>query len=428
MQIHLAHTLDEVRDVEPLGSDDAWAARKFLEALPDDPSADHLRWLEDEGRPVACVQVFLHRYPIGQASLGVCLPEYPYVPPELRGRGYFKRLMADLLAWLPGAGYPLAYSHGRKGLYSARGYAPCFHHCMVLIRVTDAARVQANGRAEQAGEADVAAHAELFRRPFPLGRGLQCRDERWRPDPACVRLVRAEAGAEIRGFAVLAQVIVGKQPDGGNFAAFAPVRADAIVTVTDAWAADLAAAAVLLRTVADEAAALGIEWIRINARRDDVLARLAVLAGGELRWSAAQERDCTESGEDVDAFYLADLRLALRQLLPELNARWRAFSGQAPPAVRLCMEEQAVGLSLQARLEVLDAGVDDAPCIRLPRKAMTRAVLGYASPAELSVLHDGCELPDSCRAVAEGLLPVREPHLIHENLAFAAPADFGLVP
>jgi hypothetical protein len=166
----------------------------------------------------------------------------------------------------------------------------------------------------------------------------------------------------------------------------------------------------------------------LNGRRDDPLARVAVLAGGELRWSAAQERDHTQEGEDVDAFYLADLRLALEQLQPELNARWKKFTGDAPPVVRLRMEEEEVALGLNREVTVLDQVVSDAPCLRLPRQAMTRAIMGYATPTELSLLHEGCDVPAACRSVAEALFVAREPHLIHEGLAFAKPHQFGLVP
>lgn len=34
----------------------------------------------------------------------------------------------------------------------------------------------------------------------------------------------------------------------------------------------------------------------------------------------------------------------------------------------------------------------------------------------------------ACRATMDALFPAREPHLIHENLAFATPEQFGLVP
>lgn len=36
--------------------------------------------------------------------------------------------------------------------------------------------------------------------------------------------------------------------------------------------------------------------------------------------------------------------------------------------------------------------------------------------------------PTACRAVAEALFMAREPHLIHEALAFAKPPQWGLVP
>lgn len=98
MQVHIAKTIEDVRDVKELAEQETWAhARGFLAGAPTDPFADHLRWLEDDGRPVACVQVFLHQYAIGRAQMGMCLPEYPFVPPDRRGRGYFKRLMVDAL-------------------------------------------------------------------------------------------------------------------------------------------------------------------------------------------------------------------------------------------------------------------------------------------------------------------------------------------
>ena len=101
MQVHIAKTLDDIRDVKELRAGEAWNhARKFLASAPDDPFADHLRWVEEDGCPICCVQVFLHHYPVGRARLGVCLPEYPFVPPELRGRGHLKRMMADLSEWM----------------------------------------------------------------------------------------------------------------------------------------------------------------------------------------------------------------------------------------------------------------------------------------------------------------------------------------
>ena len=424
MQIHVARTLEDVEDVEEIMESDTWShAREFLGAAATDPFADHLRWLEKGGRSVACVQVFLHRYPIGCALIGMCLPEYPFVPPEFRGRGYFKRLMADLFEWMRGAGYPLAYAHGRKGLYTGIGFAPCFHHCLVLIRVEDAVKVNAQTRAVPATEADIASHVSLFREPFPLGRGLQCRDENWRPDPKCVRLVWSEGKKAVDGFLVGAEVLV--RP---GFADFKAPMAGEILTITDACAKDISAAAALLKTVADEAHAMGFEWIRINCPRGDAMARIAVLAGGELRWCAGQERDYTDDGEDVDAFYLADLRLALEQLLRELNARWKGFTGDAPPAMTLGMDAEEVTLSLGQKVRILEGKPADAPIVCLPRKAMTRAIMGYATPSELSLLHEGCEIPEECRAAADALFVAREPHLIHENWAFARPEQFGLVP
>ena len=396
-------------------------ARKFLERVDKDPFADHLRWVEEDGRPVACAQIFLHQYAIGCAAVGMCLPEYPFVPPERRGRGYFTAMMADLFAWMRTNGYPLAYDHGRKGLYTRRGFAPCFHHCIVLIRVSDALRVRAPGATEPATDADVGPNAQAFRLPYPLGRGLQCRDERWQPDPACVLVVRDTT--ELAGFAVLAQV-----KKGHSWAGLVPPEDSAMLTVSDASAADLSVAATLLRGIADRASDAGFEWIRLNCRRADPLARIAVLAGGELRWHAAQERDHTSDGEDVDAFYLADLRLALEQLLPELQARWKAFDGPAPSALRLAVDDEDVTLGLAAGLSLRAGSDDTAPCVMLPRKPMTQAVMGYAAPTELALIHECCEVPASCREVADALFPAREPHLIHENWAFAKPADFDLVP
>jgi GNAT superfamily N-acetyltransferase len=430
MLIHTARSIDDVQDVKEFFGDETWDhARRFLEGAPDDPFADHLRWMEENGRPIACVQVFLHQYPIGRAHVGMCLPEYPFVPPELRGRSHFRRLMADLFEWLRGNGYPLAYSHGRKGLYTSIGYAPCMHHCTVLIRVDDALRPRASRRAEHATDEDVDANERAFRRPFPLGRGLQCRDEGWRPDPECVRLIRRSDGSGISAFAVTGQVVSGRKEDGTGWAGFRPADKDGVLTVTDIWARSIRAAAALLRTVAEEAADAGFRWIKINCRRTDPLARIAVLTGGELRWSAAQERSWTDEAEDVDAFYLTDLRLALEQLLPELNRRWSGFGGRVPSALRLVMEEEEqVTVELGPEVALADSRDDGTPCMRLPREAMTRAVMGYAKPTELSLLHAGCRLPPECRAAADALFPAREPHLIHEGRAFATPDQLGLVP
>jgi GNAT superfamily N-acetyltransferase len=419
MQIRVAKTLDDVREVEELARGETWDhAREFLADAPADPCADHLRWLEEDGRPVACVQVFLHQYPIGQARLGMCLPEYPFVRPELRGRGHFKHLMADLFEWMRGAGYPLAYDHGRKGLYTGIGFAPCFHHCMVLVRVQDVLRLQGGGEATAPSETEVARFADIFRRPFPLGRGLQCRDEMWQPDARLVRVVRSDEEDDIAGFVVL-----------DESAADPESRHDAeALTVTDSWARDVAAAAGLLRVVSAEAREMGFTWVRLNCRREDVLARLAVLAGGELRWSAAQERDETKEGEDVDSFYLTDLRLAIGQLLPELTARWRGHTGERPPTLALRGGDEEVLLELGKEVELLDDGDASAPCLRLARKAMTRAIMGYATPTELSFLHEDCDVPAGCSGLADALFPAREPHLIHEGLAFAKREQFGLVP
>jgi len=389
----------------------------FLAAAVGDPFADHLRWLSDAGQPVASVQVSLHHYPIGAVRVGVCLPEYPFVPPPLRGRGHFKRLMADLFAWMSAAGYPLAYSHGAKGLYTGIGYAPCMHHAIVLIRVDDACGIQATQPVSPAGEADIAANEELFRRPFPLGRGVQCRDERWRPEAKLVQLAPGDRGQRPRGFLVLDGASLKPPPERGR-----------VLTITDAWAADIAAAGALLRAAAEEARDKCFEWIRLNCRGMDLPARAAILAGGEFRSSAAQERNATDQSEDVDAFYLADLPLAVEQLLPELAARRHRLAADVPPAVRLGMEEQEVTLGFADGLEILNTVPPGAACIRLPRKAMTQAILGYATPTELSLIHDGCEIPFACAALADALFPATRPHLIHEGLAFAALEDWGLVP
>ncbi len=429
MRTHVARTLADVENIKEFVEGKTCAhARRFLAGAPENPFADHLRWLEDDGRPVACVQVFVHQYPIGCAQMGMCLPEYPFVPPELRGRGYFKQLMTDLFDWMRKAGYPLAYDHGRKGLYtSAVGYAPCFHHCMVLLRVKDALNLHAAPVAEKPPQTEVEACEELFRQPFPLGRGLQCRDERWRPDAKCVRLVRADDEA-IRAFAVLGEVWAGHLPNGGATAGFKPPEGNETLTVMDSWAADVAAAAGLLRAIAEEAKDLGFNWIRINCRRDDPLARVAVLTGGELRWCAAQERSYTDDGEDVDAFYLADLPLAVKQMLPELNTRWKRFASDAPSAIRLRTEDEEVALRLARELAIAGNAGTDAPCIHLPRKAMARAIMGYATPTELSLLHEGCDIPEACRIVLDALFIAREPHLFHEGYAFAKPHELGLVP
>ena len=417
MQTHTARTLDDIQHVKEF-EDKTWDhARRFLAAAATNPFADHLRWTEEDGRLVACVQVFLHQYPIGCARVGMCLPEYPFVHPDLRGEGRFKRLMADLFAWLVEAGYPLVYDHGRKGLYTGIGFAPCYHHCMVLMRVPDARRVQAAPRAERASARDIDDNEDLFRRPFPLGRGLQCTDERYRPDPESVRLVRGCGPEEVRGFVVVQLGRIHPRVEPGDAA-----------TIMAAWAADTETAAALLRAVAEEAHAAGLAWLRINCRRTDPLARVAVLAGGELRWNAARERDCTDDGEDVDAFYVTDLRLALEQLLPELEARLAQTSPFTPAALRLRMDGEDVALGLGAKPSILREAPADAPCVHLPRKAMTRAIMGYATPTELCLIHEGVAIPDECRDLVDVLLPALEPHLIHEGLAFAESQDLGLVP
>ncbi len=429
MRVHIAESFEDIRDVEELAGSETWAhARRFLDALPDDPFADHLRWMEEDGRPVACVQVFLHKYAIGRAKVGVCLPEYPFVAPELRGRGHFRAMMSDLFEWMRANGYPLAYSHGRKGLYTGIGYAPCFHHGTVLMRVRDALSISAPCVAEQAAEEDVAAHENLFRRPVPLGRGLQCRDETWRPDPDQLMVVRAGESGDVVAFAVAGQVTVRRPPGEGASALTEPAAPDGVVTVTDCWADHASAAAALLRGLADNAGDIGAGWLRLSVRRDDPIARIAVLAGGEHRWSAAQERNWSGE-EDVDAFYLADLPTALRQMLPELNARWHRFGRASLTVLSLQMgEEPEVALELGPDLRIGERVPGDAACVRMGRKAMTRALLGYATLSELALLHADCDIPACCREVMDALFPVREPHIIHENLAFARPEQFGLVP
>jgi hypothetical protein len=299
---------------------------------------------------------------------------------------------------------------------------------MVLIRVADALRVQAPVRADLATAADMAAHEEEIRRPFPLGRGLQCRDEAWRPEPALVRLVRRAAGGGLTGFAVLGEIVLARRPDGSRSADLRGPAGGKVLLVTDSWAQDVGSAAALLRSVAEEARDLGYTWVLLSCRRDDVLARLSVLAGGELRWSAGQERDWSESGEDVDAFYLADLRLALEQMLPELNARWRECAGSAPAEICLSMEGDEVGVQLGPEVKLLDDPSLSILRVRLPRKAMTQAIVGYACPGELVALHEGCQVPEACSAALDALFVARQPHLVHEGLSFAGPERFGLVP
>jgi len=257
---------------------------------------------------------------------------------------------------------------------------------------------------------------------------MQCRDERWRPDPRCVRLVPGRDGAGLAGFIVAGRVFIGRRENGSAYAGFEPPEADEILTITDAWSADLVTAATLLKSAADEAQTLALKWVRINCRRTDPLARITVLAGGQLRWWAAQERDYTAEGEDVDAFYLADLRLAIEQILPELNARWKRFQANAPPAMRLCMDDERVGLWLRDGVVLLNGEAGAAPAVHLQRKAMTQAILGYGSPTELSLLYQGCQIPEECAQAVDALFPAREPHLIHEGTAFAGPGQFGLMP
>ncbi len=426
MHTRTAKTIEDVQNVTDFLEGETWDhARAFLEAAPDDPNADHLRWLEEDGRPVACVQVFVHQYPIGRAQMGLCLPEYPFVPPELRGRGYFKQLMADLMQWLRENGYPLAYDHGRKGLYTGRGYAPCFHHCMALLRTTDALRLAVPAAAKPAVQADVEEHSDLLRGPNPLGRGLMTRDETWVPKPEWTRVVHAPDGTGLRGFVIAGPVY---RPGGAWRSGLVDVRKGEALTITDAWAADCPTAAVLLKTVAVEAQSAGVEWIKLNCRRDDPVARMAVLTGGELRWSAGQERDWTDDGEDVDAFCVTDLRVCMEQMLPEFQDRREAFTRDAPASMRLSMDDETVGLWLDGEVALLNGEASAAPEVRLSRKAMTQAVMGYATPAELACLHEGCDIPPECTAAVDVLFPAREPHLIHESMTFAKPEQLGLVP
>jgi GNAT superfamily N-acetyltransferase len=414
MQIYKAESLADIGQVPQLSSDEVWDhARRFLAEAPDDPFAHHLRWLEDDGRPVACVQVFLHRYPIGRAQVGVCLPEYPFVPPGLRGRGYFRHLMADLHSWIAANGYPFSYFHGRKGLYAGLGYAPCVHHCMVLLRADDALRLWPSTDAEMADERAIRVHADALRTAFPLGRGLQGRDEGWTAPPGSTWLVHDDGC--LRGFAVVDQFVAGYSP------------ADTL-TVTDSWAGDSEAAAALLTSLARQACQDGRQWLRLNCRHNGKMARLAVLTGGQVRWSAAQERDCTEDGEDVDAFYVAGLRPALEQMLPELNRRWQRFARTAPPAIVLWMDGERVAVELGPDLALRDGTPPGAPTVALPRMAMTQALIGYARPSDICLLHDGCNVPADCRHLLDALFPALEPHLIHEGTSFATTDQLGLVP
>jgi hypothetical protein len=202
-----------------------------------------------------------------------------------------------------------------------------------------------------------------------------------------------------------------------------------VLTVTDGRADDVGAAAALLHAAGVEADRAGASWLKINCRREDPIARMAVLAGGQLRWSAAQERRArTDEAEDVDAFYLADLRLALQQLLPELKVRRSAHPRYAPDAVTLSVGSQSVTLDVADGVALAAEDGRGTPVVQMPPKAMTQAVLGYATPQELSLLHDGCRMPGECRELMEALFPAAEPCLPHEETAFAAPDRFGLVP
>jgi len=87
--------------------------------------------------------------------------------------------------------------------------------------------------AEHADEADMAAEEELFRKPFPLGRGLQCRDEKWHPDPRCLRLVRGPESGQVSGFIVTGQPVFGRKPEGGRFVDFEPPKGGDVLNVTD---------------------------------------------------------------------------------------------------------------------------------------------------------------------------------------------------
>ncbi len=423
IEAHIARTIRDLAVQPQLADGEEWGhVRQFLTAAQHDPFADHLRWLSDGELPVASVQVFLHRYRIGQAEIGMCLPEYPFVPPLLRGRGYFKAIMSDLLQWMPGHGYPLAYDHGRKGLYTGIGFAPCFHHALLIIRVEDAERLTSHLSTAAVSAAKVEANAKLFRVPHPLGRGLQCRDELWTPDAGRVRIVPAKDSAQPLGFIVFGGGML--EPSAGPADSPAARR----LTVTDAWAETLPAAGALLLAAAKEAREVGCRWLRVSCRPEGHIARAGILAGGELRSFAAQERDHTSQGEDVDAFYLADLRLALEQLLPELNVRWRERGSTGATALGIQVDGEESWLALAGDVTTLEAPQSTGHLARLPRQAMAQAIMGYAAPSELQLIHSDCSIPERTAGILDVLFPATRPHLIHEGYAFADPDELGLVP
>jgi hypothetical protein len=428
---HVARSLDDIAYEHALAQEAEWEhARQFLLAAVDDPFADHLLWLSDGTQPVASVQVFLHRYAIGAAQVGMCLPEWPFVPPDLRGRGYFKEIMSRLISWMPGAGYPLAYDHGRKGLYTGIGFAPCFHHGLLLIRTVDALRLPGRNGLHRPSSDQVARHALQLRSQHPLARGLTCRDESWVPDSGDVRFTGDADGDGPTGIAVIGggflapKVAEATDASGGASATHGP----GILTVTDAWASDARTAAQLLRGLATEARQLGCEWLRINCRPTDTLARVGVLAGGEMRSCAAQERDHTKGGEDVDAFYLAGLAVAVEQLLPELNHRWQQSGVAGATALGLRVDDEEVWIALAGDVRILASPQSSGQVVELPRKAMTQAIMGYATPSELSLIHDACRIPARAATTMDVLFPATSPHIIHEEYAFARADHFGLVP
>ena len=57
MRFFTAKTLEDIRTVPGLNDDPVWQhARDFLAEAPNHPDDRHLRWLEDKGEVVACVQ------------------------------------------------------------------------------------------------------------------------------------------------------------------------------------------------------------------------------------------------------------------------------------------------------------------------------------------------------------------------------------
>ena len=93
----------------------------------------------------------------------------------------------------------------------------------------------------------------------------------------------------------------------------------------------------------------------------------------------------------------------------------------------MATEDQEVTLDLTDGVRIVE-DAPDAVHIRLPRKAMVQMLMGYAGFGELAVLHEGCEMPPECWRYMDGLFCIGTPYLIHENIAFAGPAGFGLVP